>query len=188
MTSDTDRRRLLDLAREAITANVMRHRAPAPDLDGVFARRGGVFVSLHSRGELRGCIGHLDADEPLGRLVLRCAVDASSRDPRFPAVTAEELTGIDIELSLLGPLQSITGAHDVLVGRDGLVVELGWQRGLLLPQVAVEWKWDSETFLSHTCRKAGLPLDAWKKGARLWRFDAEVFGDTSEAGRAGGAG
>jgi uncharacterized protein (TIGR00296 family) len=73
----------------------------------------------------------------------------------------------------------VTDAAEIEVGRDGLVVEDGWHRGLLLPQVAVEWKWDRETFLAQTCRKAGLPADAWKHGARLWRFGAEVFGDAS---------
>jgi uncharacterized protein (TIGR00296 family) len=110
-------------------------------------------------------------------VVTRCAVAAGSTDPRFPPITRTELDELDIEISLLGPLEPIAGPEDIAVGRHGLVVEMGWQRGLLLPQVATEWNWDAETFLSHTCHKAGLPRDAWKHGAKLWRFDAEVFGE-----------
>jgi AmmeMemoRadiSam system protein A len=176
-TNGADRLLLLRLARETIAAHVTGTRGPAPDGSGVFDRRGAAFVTLHARGDLRGCIGHLDVDDPLGRVVPRCAVAACSRDPRFPAVAETELPAIEIELSLLGPLEPISSAADVEVGRHGLVVELGWSRGLLLPQVAVEWKWDADTFLRHTCRKAGLTHDAWKKGAKMWRFEAEVFAE-----------
>jgi AmmeMemoRadiSam system protein A len=182
MTSDTDRVLLLRLARETIAAHVTGTRAPSPDLDGVFGRRGAAFVTLHAHGDLRGCIGHLDGDDPLGRVVPSCAVAACSRDPRFPAVLEAELPAIEIELSLLGPFETVSGTVDVEIGRHGLVVELGWCRGLLLPQVAVEWRWDADTFFAHTCRKAGLPRDAWKNGAKVWKFEAEVF---SEAGQAG---
>ncbi len=181
MTSDSDRLLLLRLARETITAHVTGGRTPHVDLEGVCARRGAAFVTLHARSELRGCIGHLEIDDPLGHVVPRCAIGACSRDPRFPAVVERELPDIEIELSLLGSLESIAGPPDVEIGRHGLVVELGWNRGLLLPQVAVEWKWNADEFLAHTCRKAGLPRTAWKDGARLWRLEAEVFGEP-EAG------
>jgi uncharacterized protein (TIGR00296 family) len=92
-------------------------------------------------------------------------------------VTPGELADIDIELSILGPLESISAVEQIEIGRHGLLVELGWHRGLLLPQVATEWKWTRETFVAQTCHKAGLPPDAWKKGAQIWRFDAEVFGE-----------
>jgi uncharacterized protein (TIGR00296 family) len=94
-------------------------------------------------------------------------------------VASVELPEIQIEMSLLGPLEPIAGAADIEIGRHGLLVELGRQRGLLLPQVATEWQWDAVTFLSQTCRKAGLPADSWQQGAivKLWRFDAEVFGE-----------
>jgi AmmeMemoRadiSam system protein A len=183
MTSESDRQLLLRLARDTITAHVTGVQALAPDLAGVLARPGAAFVTLHARGDLRGCIGHLEVDEPLGRVIPRCAIGACSRDPRFAPVSAAELPAIDIEVSLLGPMETITGASDIEVGRHGLVVESGWQRGLLLPQVALEWNWDPETFLTHTCRKAGLPADAWKTGAKLWRFEAEVFGEAP--GRSG---
>jgi uncharacterized protein len=183
MTSDPDRRLLLQLAREAITAHVASAPLPEPVMSGVLARPGGAFVSIHNRGELRGCIGHIEANDPIGRVVLRCAVAACSADPRFPVVTAAELPALDIELSLLGGLEPITGATDIEIGHHGLVVEQGSSRGLLLPQVAVEWRWSPETFLAQTCHKAGLPLDAWKKGARIWRFEAEVFGERPERRR-----
>jgi len=182
MTSDADRLRLLQLARRAITAHVAGERLGDPSLDGVFARCGAAFVTLHARGDLRGCIGHLDDGDPLGRVVPRCAVNACSQDPRFPPVVQEELPGIDIELSLLAPLERVNDAADIEIGRHGLVVELGWQRGLLLPQVAIEWNWDAENFFAHTCRKAGLPTNAWKNGATLFRFEAEVFGENTRAG------
>ncbi len=177
MTTDAERRALLQIARGAIAAHVARTEAPRVEMTGVFARRGGVFVTIHKRGDLRGCIGHIEANEPLGVIVPQVAVAACSSDPRFPAVAASELDTIDLELSLLGPLEPIQGPADIEIGRHGLVVERGWHRGLLLPQVATEWHWDPETFLSHTCRKAGLSADAWKQGAQLWRFDAEVFAE-----------
>jgi AmmeMemoRadiSam system protein A len=176
MTSD-ERRRLLKIARDAIVAHV--HGTPVSetfidDPDGV---KGGAFVTLHRGDELRGCIGHIERDEFLVRVVARCAVAASTSDPRFRSVTAGELDDLSIELSILGPLEPIAGADDIEVGRHGLLIEKGWSRGLLLPQVATEWRWDREQFLEQTCRKAGLPPTAWKSGANLWRFDAEVFGE-----------
>lgn len=177
MTSDADRRSLLALARAAIAAHVAGGSAPAIPDCGAAARPGGAFVTLHKRGDLRGCIGHIEADQPLGLTVARCAVAACSADPRFPSVTARELGEIDLELSLLGPLVSVVSPDEVEIGRHGLVIEKGGHRGLLLPQVATEWGWDRETFLAHTCQKAGLPHDAWKQGAKLWKFEAEVFGE-----------
>ena len=102
---------------------------------------------------------------------------ACSSDPRFPPLAPTELDSIDIEISLLGPTETISGPQEIVVGRDGLIVERGRQRGVLLPQVAAEWNWDAEAFLAHTCRKAGLPPDAWRQGASVSRFEAEVFGE-----------
>ncbi len=177
MTDDT-RKALLGVAREAIVAHVTGVRRDEPDAGAFASRTGGAFVTIHHRGELRGCIGHIEADRPLVRVVSQCAVSACSADPRFPPVTPDELADIDIELSVLGPLELITGPDDIAVGRHGLVVARDGRRGLLLPQVATEWKWDALTFLAQTCRKAGLPVDAWKKGATVWRFDADVFGES----------
>lgn len=177
MTPAAEREALLRLAREAIAAHVSGAPSPAVDICQAAINPGAAFVTLHNHGELRGCIGHVEADEPLGRVVARCAVAACSTDPRFPAVTKAEISELDLELSLLGPLEPIAGPDDFEIGRHGLVVEMGLHRGLLLPQVATEWKWDRETFLAQTCQKAGLPRDAWKRGAKMWRFEAEVFGE-----------
>lgn len=177
MISAADRALLLKLARDAIVAHAGGHRVTSPPLAPIAQEKAAVFVTLHNGEALRGCIGHLDADQPFSLVIPRCAVAAASEDPRFPAVTVDEVPFLSVELSVLTPLESISGAADVEIGRHGLVVEQGWQRGLLLPQVAVEWNWDAETFLAQTCHKAGLPTDAWKRGARLWRFEAEVFGE-----------
>jgi AmmeMemoRadiSam system protein A len=178
MTTEEERAALLRVARAAITAFVAG--LPEPPLESIAApeRRAGVFVSLHTRGDLRGCIGHVEADRPLAPTIARCAVAAASSDPRFPPISAAELADLRIELSILGPLEAIGGADEIEVGRHGLIVEKGWRRGLLLPQVAVQWQWDRETFAGQTCHKAGLPIDAWKNGAALWRFEAEVFDDS----------
>lgn len=177
MTSEADRRLLLQLAREAIVAHVAGGNILAPTSADVLGRSGGVFVTLHKQGGLRGCIGHVETDESLGALIPRCAVAACSTDPRFPPVSAVELLELAVELSLLGPLEPIAHPADFEIGRHGLLVERGWRRGLLLPQVATEWHWDRNQFLAQTCRKAGLPGDAWKEGAKVWRFEAEVFGE-----------
>ncbi len=177
MLADADRRLLLDIARKALTTQVTRTAMPADSSADVLTRLSGAFVTLHHRGELRGCIGHIEANEPLGLVIGRCAVAAGTADPRFPAVLDSELNEIEIELSILGPLEPVTDIQEIEIGRHGLVVEQGWHRGLLLPQVATEWKWDREKFLNETCRKAGLPRDAWKTGAKIWKFEAEVFGE-----------
>ena len=182
MTSDSDRQLLLRIARDAVLAHVggapLRETGPT----ALAGRRGGAFVSLHNRaGDLRGCIGRIEHDEFLPDVVARCAVAACSADPRFPAVTLAEVADLVIELSLLGPLEPIAGAGEIEIGRHGLVIEKGRRRGLLLPQVATEWNWDAEQFLGETCRKAGLPQDAWTHGASLWRFEAEVFGEDSDS-------
>lgn len=177
MTNEADRLRLLQIARHAITAHATGTAPPDVDAASLAARRGGAFVSLHKAGELRGCIGHLEENELLTKVVARCAVAASTADPRFPAVAHEELALIAIEISLLGLFEPITGPAEIEVGRHGVLVEHGRQRGLLLPQVAVEWKWDAATFLKQTCRKAGLPAEGWRSGVTAWRFEAEVFSE-----------
>jgi AmmeMemoRadiSam system protein A len=177
VTSDADRQRLLRIARDALAAHVANLPLPVLDLGGAAARRAGAFVTLRARGDLRGCIGHVEADQPLGLVVARSAVAAGSSDPRFSGVTPAELVYVRIELSILGPLAPVARVEEIQVGIDGLIVELDWRRGLLLPQVAAEWRWDRETFVAETCRKAGLARDEWRKGAKIWKFQAEVFGE-----------
>ncbi len=136
----------------------------------------GVFTTLHLDGELRGCVGYVAPVVPLYRAVTETACAAAFEDSRFRPVTKEEAPRLRVSLSVLSRLFPIP-PDAVEVGRHGLVISLGARRGLLLPQVAVEHNWDRETFLEQTCRKAGLPLDAWRKGATIEAFTAEVFGD-----------
>ena len=180
--SPEDRGLLLAEARRAV-ADALAGRPPRRvEPDGVFARRAGVFVSFHLDGDLRGCIGHPDGNEMLATVVPQCAVSAATGDPRFEAVSAVELARCVIEISVLGPITEVHGLGEIVVGRDGLIAEQGWRRGLLLPQVAAEYGWDPEAFLARTCAKAGLPPDAWKRGATISKFEAEVF-DDADAGR-----
>jgi AmmeMemoRadiSam system protein A len=185
MRSEADRRRLLRTAREAIVSHVTGGRAPATTpatINDAGDPPGAAFVTIHTAGALRGCIGNLGTDRPVSEVVRECAVAACSADPRFEPVTPAELPALTIEISLLGPFEPVSSAEEIAVGRHGLLIEQGWQRGLLLPQVATEWGWDRETFLSQTCHKAGLAPDAWKRGARIFRFEAEVFGDDHTSG------
>ena len=137
----------------------------------------GAFTTLHLEGELRGCIGFVLPIQSLYAAVAESASAAALDDPRFQPVTPAEAPHLKIEISVLSPLQPIR-PEEVVVGRHGLVVTQGNRRGLLLPQVPIEWKWDRETFLSQTCLKAGLPADAWQHGAQLQGFTAEVFGES----------
>jgi AmmeMemoRadiSam system protein A len=181
--SEEDRRTLLAIARRAITGHVIGTveagdaEAEGQALNTTQALSAGVFVTLHEEGDLRGCIGHMEPDEPLVAALVDAAVAACSRDPRFPPVRPDELAQIAIELSILGPLEPVATLDDVEIGRHGLLVEQAHRRGLLLPQVAAEHQWTAAMFVSHTCRKAGLSDDAWQRGARLWKFEAEVFSE-----------
>jgi AmmeMemoRadiSam system protein A len=182
---DEERQVLLRRARIAIARAVGAEsgaagdRIPNPQSDDDL--RAGAFVTLRIRGELRGCIGYPDPEFPLLDVIERCAVSAAVSDPRFPALTIAEWRDVDLEISVLGPIEPVVDIADILVGRHGVIVESGRRRGLLLPQVAIEWKWDAAEFVSQTCAKAGLPRDAWQKGAKLFRFEAEVFGEAPEA-------
>ncbi len=165
---------LLELARAAVTASVEGEVLPRlPDLPELASPRG-VFVSLHRRGELRGCLGHLEADLPVGEATLRMAVAASRDDPRFPPVDAAELDGLDVEVSILGPFQRVR-PDAVVPGRDGLLIRRGPRSGVLLPQVATEHGWDRVTFLRAVGQKAALPSEAWRDAAtELYAFRAQI--------------
>ena len=175
------RRQLLDLARGTLVAHFRGEEPPrlASDRAETFGEPRALFVTLRMGGRLRGCIGTLAPEGDLGRTIPRFALRAAFEDPRFPGLTAAELPACTIEISVLTAPRPVERPDDIVVGRDGLIIELGGRRGLLLPQVATEWRWDREAFLAHTCQKAGLPKDAWRTGATLWRFDAEVFGEPS---------
>jgi AmmeMemoRadiSam system protein A len=143
--------------------------------DPVLKRGWGVFVTLKVRGELRGCIGTLMTDRSLPETVAEMAIKSASLDPRFPPIGPAELKDLDIDISILGPLTEVKDKSEIIIGRHGLVIEHGGRHGLLLPQVATEHNLGVEAFLSQTCLKAGLPPDAWKRGARISKFSAEVF-------------
>jgi AmmeMemoRadiSam system protein A len=176
-----ERATLLRLARRAVEAAVRGGASPdamSEGVGGALAAPGAAFVTLHLHGQLRGCIGTVvPSGEPLAQNVVAMARAAALEDPRFPPLRPEELPALDLEISVLGPLLPVGDPHDIVVGRDGLLVEEGFRRGLLLPQVPVEWGWDLETFLAQACAKAGLPPDAWRRQARVFRFEAEVFGE-----------
>ena len=179
MLTAVERRTLLAIARASMTARVAAQAYAAPPADGALARQLGAFVTLRLDETLRGCIGYTDTDRPLAEVVARCAAGATAEDPRFSPLSERELQTVVLEVSVLGPIEPLVDPDRVQVGRDGLIVEEGPRRGLLLPQVATEWGWDRETFLSQACLKAGLRPDAWQSGARLFRFEAEVFGENA---------
>jgi AmmeMemoRadiSam system protein A len=177
MIPEADRQRLAALAHAALEAAVRGQPAPdAPrDLD---LAASGAFVSVYHRGELRGCLGTLEVVESLAAIIVRLAADVSHRDHRFAPLVVHELIGVSLEISVLTPPELVGDLESIEVGRDGLIVEQGSRRGLLLPQVAVEHEWDRSMFLAQTCVKAGLRPDAWRHGATVWRFRAEVFGSS----------
>jgi AmmeMemoRadiSam system protein A len=147
--------------------------------DGIFAERRGVFVTLHVRRRLQGCIGVIEPIEPLGEAIVRCAADAATEDPRFAPMREDQLGELEIEISLLSPMEPIA-SESIEIGRHGLLVRLHAQRGLLLPQVAIEHRMTREQLLEETCRKAGLPREAWRDPqARLFGFTCEVFSENS---------
>jgi AmmeMemoRadiSam system protein A len=181
-----ERRRLLALARRSIRAYVLEQALPEGSPPQHTGPRRGAFVTLHREGRLRGCIGRPESTEPLGSVVAACAVLAASRDPRFPPVRADEIHTLEIEISILAVPEEVPAA-DVLEriqpGVHGAAITLGGSRGLLLPQVAAEYGWGARRFLEETCRKAGLPTQAWQDPeARIELFTAEVFSESQYPG------
>ena len=180
--SNAERALLLRLAHDSILSALEHREIPFDPPTPHLAEPRGAFTSLYLRRQLRGCVGYVLAVSPVYRTVADTARAAAFEDTRFPPVTLPEAHDLEIELSILSPPQPIA-ADAVEIGRHGLVVTMAGHRGLLLPQVPVEHRWDSTMFLEQTCRKAGLPLDAWQKGATIEAFTAEVFGDKSSATR-----
>ena len=172
---------LLAIARSSVRAAVEgREPDEPPPENPALHRPGAAFVTLRIDGALRGCIGHLAAEQPLWLSVREMAAAAATRDDRFTPVGTAEVPGVRIEISVLSPRRRIAGPADIVVGRDGLYVRRGASSGLLLPQVATEHAWSVEEFLSQTCRKAGLPIDAWRDPATsIESFTADVFGENS---------
>jgi uncharacterized protein len=167
---------LLRLAHESILSALERREISLTPPSAHLDEPRGAFTTIYFHGNLRGCVGYVFPVVSLYRTVAETARSAAFEDTRFSPVSLQEAPGLDVSLSILSPLRVIT-PEEVEIGRHGLVVSKGRRRGLLLPQVPVEHQWDRSTFIEQTCRKAGLPLDAWRQGATLEAFTAEVFGD-----------
>lgn len=176
--TDEQKKTLLQTARRAISLWVQERKKLTPPDDPVFSHPRAVFVTLRKHGRLRGCIGTLEAVAPLGEAVVDSAISAATRDPRFPPVTSDELDELDIHVSVLSPLKKVDGPDEIQLGKHGIVVRQGFRSGVFLPEVAPEQGWDLPTTLSILCtEKAGLPPDAWKRGAELYVFTTQSFGE-----------
>jgi len=174
--SPEERKLLLKLAHEAILTSLEHRELSLNPVPPHLAEPRGAFTTLYLRGDLRGCVGHVYPLDSLYHTVAETARAAAFEDTRFWPITLDEAAELEISLSVLSPLRTVQPER-VEVGRHGLLVSLHQHRGLLLPQVPIEHGWDRITFLEQTCRKAGLPADAWQTGAQIEVFTAEVFGD-----------
>lgn len=182
MLSQAQRKRLLEIARSSIDTYLKTGgKLKVTETDPALQKEMGAFVTLHSHGNLRGCIGHIEGSGPLYLTVRDMAVEAAVGDPRFPAVKASELGDIEIEISALSPLERVDSADKIKLGIHGVIVKKGFRSGVFLPQVATDTGWSKEEFLSQLCaQKAGLSPDAWKdKSTELYVFTAEVFSEKS---------
>jgi AmmeMemoRadiSam system protein A len=169
-------KQLLDLARNVILSHFDHHKVHKPE-DPAFQEKKGVFVSLHLHGKLRGCIGYVKGVSSIVDSVVEMAHAAAFKDERFTPVAKDEVEALDIEISILGDMLPVASKDEIQIGRDGLMLHYRWASGLLLPQVAVEWKWDVNEYLKQICRKTGVPDGSWSaEGAVLYRFEAQVFG------------
>jgi AmmeMemoRadiSam system protein A len=177
--SREERKLLLRLAHDAIVTSLEHRELSLSPVPPHLTEPRGAFTTLYLRGELRGCVGHVYPIDSLYRTVAETARAAAFEDTRFWPVTLDEAAELEISLSVLSPLRPAQ-PEQVEVGRHGLLVSLHQHRGLLLPQVPIEHGWDRITFLEQTCRKAGLPPDAWQTGAQIEVFTAEVFGDRDD--------
>jgi AmmeMemoRadiSam system protein A len=175
--SPEDKEKLLELACCTIRARALGESLPEVVADNeALSRKSGAFVSLHRKGMLRGCIGYIEPVYPLAQAVQEMALSAAFQDPRFEALTVDELDDLDIEISVLTPFEKIDDPELIEVGRHGLMIRKGLASGLLLPQVPLQFGWDRLTFLGQTCQKAGLAPDAWQDpDAELFIFSADIF-------------
>ena len=181
MLTEKQRQTLLAIARESI-AGVLSGRPfdlKSIEVDDALRRPAGAFVTLTTdHGDLRGCIGSIQAREALYKAVSSSAISAAIHDPRFIPVQPNELPSLHLEISVMGPIERVKDVNEIEVGRDGLIMSRGGYAGLLLPQVATDYGWGREEFLDHTCTKAGLPPGAWRSpDTKIEKFSAEVFGE-----------
>ena len=174
--------KLLHIARETIENYIRFRKTPEFSIEeSDLQQKAGAFVTIKARGQLRGCIGHVEGIKPLYQTVIDMAIAASTQDPRFSPVTEEELKDLHLEISVMSPLRKVDSPEEVMVGVHGIFMKHGFRSGLLLPQVAVEHKWDRQTFLEHTCLKAGLSTTDWKNpDTEIYVFNAQVFQEKQE--------
>ena len=170
---------LLNLVRKLIDLESSEKTYQREDyFSSTLEEKRGVFVTLTKSKQLRGCIGYVEGLKPLQIAVEEMAHSAAFEDPRFPPVEQKEVNDIEIEISVLSPLETITESSQIEIGKHGLIIEQGLMRGLLLPQVATEYDWDILTFLEQTCQKAGLPKEAWQDpSTKIQIFSAEIFSE-----------
>jgi MEMO1 family protein len=177
--TSTDKKTLLAFARETLSRLFLTDTVPlARGFNSTLQQPRGAFVTLKKKGELRGCIGRMIGDEPLGKIVGVMAIQAAFNDRRFSQLTAEELKDIEIEISVLTPMKKVSGAGDIVVGRDGVLLDKDGYHAVFLPQVAPEQGWNREEMLDNLCRKAGLDTGCWKRGAQFSTFQAIVFSES----------
>lgn len=184
--SEADKLVLLKIARATVERYLTTGTLPLPRASTPALRsKQGAFVTLKKNGDLRGCIGHMAEDVPLAQLVSRMALAAAFEDTRFSPVRAEELSSLELEISVLTPLSPVPGPGAVVVGRDGVVVRKAGRSAVFLPQVASEQGWSRDELLDHLCEKAGLPRDCWRRDCQLLTFRAIVFGEKKGSGESG---
>jgi AmmeMemoRadiSam system protein A len=174
-----DGEQLLVVARETVRHRLLGRQAPSPKTENEHLKcRRGAFVTITSRGDLRGCIGYIEGIKPLIEIIKDCAIQAGFHDDRFGPLSPDEYPNIAFEISVLTPLVQVEELSEIVVGKHGLLISSRGRSGLLLPQVATEQGWDRDTFLAHTCLKAGLPWDEWKNPrAEVYRFEAQIFSE-----------
>jgi AmmeMemoRadiSam system protein A len=174
--SEKDKEQLKEMAKKAIESVLYGQSGAAFKPSENLKEKGGAFVTIKKKGDLRGCIGYIRAVLPIHQTVKEAAIQAAFHDPRFAPVNKNEWKDIEMEISVLTPMRKIKDVEEIEVGKHGLYIEKGYDSGLLLPQVAIEYNWDRMTFLEHTCYKAGLQRDAWKsKDINIYVFSADIF-------------
>ena len=175
--TEKEKKILLHVAMETIQSELDNELSPEYYYDNeIFKSNRGAFVTLHIKGRLRGCIGYIIGVAPLLDTIQKMAIAAGFEDPRFPPLIKDEFEQLNIEISVLTPLEVVNNIDEIKVGRDGIIIKRGFRQGLLLPQVSEEQGWDKKTFLEHTCLKAGLPTNSWKmKDTVITKFSAQIF-------------
>jgi hypothetical protein len=184
LLNEAQKKRLLEIARKTIEGYIRDGSAPEfSEEDETLNKEMGAFVTLHKNGQLRGCIGNMLGDGPLWRTVCTMSIQSATRDPRFRPVGIDELDDIDIEISVLSPLEKIDDPKKIVMGKHGVMVRSAFRSGVYLPQVATETGWNREEFMNSLCaHKTGIAADSWKTGkCDIYIFSAEVFGEKEKA-------